>query len=83
MTGMIEDTVSRARIAAVYPLITAHIRRTPVVEIAGADIGLEPTRVLLKLEQLQHSGSFKGAWCLCEPDHAAGSAEWGRCSFGR
>ena len=56
---MIEDAVSRARIAAVHPRIAPHIRRTPIVEIDGADIGLDPTRVLLKLEQLQHSGSFK------------------------
>jgi threonine dehydratase len=59
MTKMIEDRVSKARIAAVYPLIASHIRRTPVVEIDGADIGLDRTRVLLKLEMLQHSGSFK------------------------
>jgi threonine dehydratase len=59
MTKMIEDRVSKARIAAAYPLIASHIRRTPVVEIDGADIGLDRTRVLLKLEMLQHSGSFK------------------------
>jgi threonine dehydratase len=56
---MIEDRVTRARIAATYPLIASHIRRTPVVDIDGADIGLERSQVLLKLELLQHSGSFK------------------------
>src|SRR6516162_2390970 len=56
---MIEDRVSKSGIAAAYPLIASHIRRTPVVEIDGADIGLDRAQVLLKLELLQHSGSFK------------------------
>jgi len=56
---MIEDRVSKSEIAAAYPLIAPHIRRTPVVEIDGVDIGLDRAQVLLKLELLQHSGSFK------------------------
>ena len=56
---MSEERISKAGIAAAYPLIASHIRRTPVVEIDGSDIGLERTQVLLKLELLQHSGSFK------------------------
>jgi len=56
---MIEDRVNKTGIVAAYPLIASHIRRTPVVEIDGADIGLDRTQVLLKLELLQHSGSFK------------------------
>ena len=59
ITKMMENRVSKAGIAAAYPLIASHIRRTPVVEIDGADIDLKRTRVLLKLELLQHSGSFK------------------------
>jgi threonine dehydratase len=51
--------VTRDRIAAVEPLIRPYIRRTPVVEVDRADFGLTPGRLLLKLEQLQHSGSFK------------------------
>lgn len=36
------------------------MRRTPVVTIGGGDIGLDPAiSVTLKLEQTQHSGSFK------------------------
>src|SRR5690348_7197014 len=56
---MTDDVTSRARIAATERLIRPHIRRTPVVEVAGADFGLEVERLTLKLELLQHSGSFK------------------------
>jgi threonine dehydratase len=51
--------VSRADIERVYPRIAPHIRRTPVVEITGADFALAPFPLTLKLEQLQHAGSFK------------------------
>src|SRR6202048_1007848 len=53
------DTISRERIEAAERLIRPHIRRTPVVEIAGRDFGLDTPAITLKLEQLQHSGSFK------------------------
>ncbi len=43
-----------------HRLIGAHIRRTPVIEVDGADFGLHPSvRVTLKLEHYQHTGSFK------------------------
>jgi threonine dehydratase len=51
--------VTRADIARVYPVIAPHIRRTPVVQIRGTDFGLAPFPLTLKLEQLQHAGSFK------------------------
>ena len=51
--------VHRADIERVYPLIAPHIRRTPIVQISGADFGLPPFALTLKLEQLQHAGSFK------------------------
>ena len=35
------------------------MRVTPVVEADAADFGLPPCRLVFKLEQLQHSGSFK------------------------
>ena len=59
---MLETTavpVSRARIAATESVIRPHIRRTPVAEVDGADLGATPGRLVLKLELLQHSGSFK------------------------
>ena len=51
--------VSRADIEQIYPVIAPHIRRTPVVTLSGADFGLAPFPLTLKLEQLQHAGSFK------------------------
>ena len=50
---------TRADIERVYPIITPHIRRTPAVIVSGADFGLAPFSITLKLEQLQHAGSFK------------------------
>jgi threonine dehydratase len=51
--------VTRSDIERTHPVIAAHIRRTPVVTISGADFGLPPFPLTLKLEQLQHAGSFK------------------------
>ena len=51
--------INRERIAAADAVIRFHIRRTPVIEINGRDLGLGPFPVWFKLEQLQHSGSFK------------------------
>jgi threonine dehydratase len=51
--------INRDRIAATERLIRPHIRRTPVLDIAGRDLGLEVSRVSLKLELMQHAGSFK------------------------
>ena len=49
----------RPRIAATEQLIRPHVRRTPVVQLAGEDLGLPGVAVTLKLELLQHAGSFK------------------------
>jgi threonine dehydratase len=56
---MSDDAVTRERIAEAEPLIRPHIRRTPVVEVDAADFGLDAAPVSVKLELLQHSGSFK------------------------
>jgi threonine dehydratase len=52
-------TIDRPDIERVYALIQPYIRRTPVVEVAGADFGLAHARVVVKLELLQRAGSFK------------------------
>jgi threonine dehydratase len=49
---------SRADIAAAALRIGGRVRRTPVLRLAGADLGL-PHDVALKLELLQLAGSFK------------------------
>jgi threonine dehydratase len=51
--------ISMEQIRSTYDAIAPHIRRTPVVEIDGADFGMTGHRLTLKLELLQHAGSFK------------------------
>jgi threonine dehydratase len=53
------DEPSTQRIETAYELIKTHIRRTPVLEVDAADFGLPPHVLALKLELLQHGGSFK------------------------
>ncbi len=66
---MVRDVGEAARLSAVpidepqiektYAVIRPHVRVTPVLELSGADAGLAPFPLTLKLELLQHSGSFK------------------------
>ena len=51
--------LDRAGIAGTYDVIRPYVRRTPVIDIDGRDFGLGACRVSLKLEFLQHAGSFK------------------------
>jgi threonine dehydratase len=68
--------IDRESIVSTYATIRPYIRRTPVIEVEGSDFGLDGVRLALKLEQLQHSGSFKarGAFTnlLTRPIPAAG-----------
>ncbi|MEP7023784.1 MAG: threonine/serine dehydratase [Actinomycetota bacterium] len=52
-------TVTQAGIAETAELIAPYVRRTPVITVDRAEFGLPPGELVLKLEQLQHSGSFK------------------------
>jgi threonine dehydratase len=56
---MADHPINRERIAATERIIRRYIRRTPVIAVDGADIGIGPLPITLKLELLQHSGSFK------------------------
>jgi len=56
---MHELNVDRGGIAAAYGHIQPYIRTTPIIEIDGAEFGLGAFRSYLKLELLQHAGSFK------------------------
>ena len=60
--AMAGDITSHA-VTSVAALIRPYVRRTPVVIIDRADFGLTPGPLVLKLEQLQHSGSFKARGC--------------------
>jgi threonine dehydratase len=56
VTAPIDVAAARSRVAG-------HVRRTPVIEVEGATLGVsEP--VVLKLELLQHTGSFKARGAL-------------------
>jgi threonine dehydratase len=55
---MPETIVNRESIVATADLIRPYIRRTPCIEVDGADFGLD-CRLIFKLELLQHAGSFK------------------------
>jgi threonine dehydratase len=46
-------------IAAAERLIRPYIRRTPIIRVDAADFGLPGMPLALKLEFLQHTGSFK------------------------
>src|SRR5437773_837313 len=74
MTGA--PAVDPRGIQAAYEVIRPHLRVTPVLDLDPADFGLTAARLVLKLEQLQHSGSFKarGAFAnlLLRPLPAAG-----------
>ena len=53
------NRVDRQSIEAVAVVIAPYVRVTPIVELDGADFGLASFPLVLKLELLQHSGSFK------------------------
>src|SRR6201986_2051581 len=49
----------RQRIVATEQVIRSHVRRTPVMQISGTDLGVECGSVTLRLELFQHAGAFK------------------------
>ncbi|MGV8938771.1 MAG: threonine/serine dehydratase [Allorhizobium sp.] len=69
------DAIIPLRIARTAALIAPHIRRTPVMAADLADFGLAPFPLTLKLECLQHSGSFKARGAFAGLLGAGGSGE--------
>ena len=53
------DAVNPQHISRCEQLIRPYIRRTPVITIDGAEVGLKSGSLCLKLELFQHSGCFK------------------------
>ena len=51
--------VDRRSIEEVGAVIRPYVRVTPILEVSGVDFGLSSFPLTLKLELLQHSGSFK------------------------
>ena len=57
---MVAQRINREAIAQTYNAIRSHVRRTPTVEVSFEDLGLaQAGSAVLKLELLQHAGSFK------------------------
>ena len=53
------ERLTRESILETARILRPHVRKTPVLELSGADFGLPPCHIYLKLELMQHSGSFK------------------------
>ena len=51
--------ITREQIHATERVIRPHIRRTPILEVNGAEFGLDSIKIVFKLELFQHGGSFK------------------------
>jgi threonine dehydratase len=51
--------VTPDRIAVTYEIIRPHVRHTPLITVDAADFGLPSAPLRLKLEFMQHAGSFK------------------------
>ncbi|HKF51132.1 MAG TPA: threonine/serine dehydratase [Candidatus Acidoferrales bacterium] len=56
---MLHDSVNPENVKRVNELLRPYVRRTPVIEVDGKDFGLPSVQIFLKLESLQHGGSFK------------------------
>jgi threonine dehydratase len=54
-----ESPLAQAQVRAAAQRLRPVVRRTPVVEVDGADFGCPGVRLVFKLEFLQHAGSFK------------------------
>jgi threonine dehydratase len=55
----ISIALNREQIACCESLIRPYVRRTPIIQIDTADVGVNSRELCLKLELFQHSGSFK------------------------
>ena len=52
-------SIEKDGIRSVERLIRPHVRRTPILQMSGEELGLGSFEITLKLELFQHSGSFK------------------------
>jgi threonine dehydratase len=56
---MLPIPIDPRQIDEVEEIIRPHVRRTPILEVSGADFRLDSISLIFKLEFLQHAGSFK------------------------
>lgn len=59
LASLDDGSIGREEVAAFLPVLRPYVRTTPVIRIDRAELGLDPGPLVLKLEHLQHSGSFK------------------------
>jgi threonine dehydratase len=59
LTTLDDDAIGRDAVAQVLPVIRPFVRTTPMIRIDRVELGIAPGPLVLKLEHLQHSGSFK------------------------
>jgi threonine dehydratase len=62
-TSRLPHPLTRADVEAAAVRLEGKVRRTPVLEVHGSELGV-PGRVVLKLELTQHTGSFKARGAL-------------------
>jgi threonine dehydratase len=58
-TEALAPTVDADDVARAHEVIAPHVRRTPVLRLPGAELGLPGVDLVLKLEAFQRAGSFK------------------------
>jgi threonine dehydratase len=58
-TAESQPEITREEVRRAYQQIAPHVRRTPVISVASSDFGMDAFPLWLKLELLQHAGSFK------------------------
>lgn len=59
LASLDDEAIGRNAVAALLPTLRPYVRTTPVVFLDREELGLAPGPLVLKLEHLQHSGSFK------------------------
>jgi threonine dehydratase len=59
LQSLADDDLGREHVAAMLPAIRSYVRTTPAIRVDRAELGMAPGPLVLKLEHLQHSGSFK------------------------
>jgi threonine dehydratase len=59
MQELRDAVIDRRAIERMYETIRSYIRRTPTIDLLGADVGVDCSALTLKLEQFQRAGSFK------------------------
>lgn len=76
LASLADPAIGRTAVAELLPVLRPYVRTTPVIRIDRSELGLAPGPLVLKLEHLQHSGSFKarGAFAnlLSQPVPVAG-----------